>query len=277
MVADVPNAFVQTSIEDNNKGDRVIMKIRGSPVDMLLNLDEEKYEPFVLHEGNSKSIYVVMQKALYGMLQFALLYYKKFKKDIEQIGFKINPYDPCVTNRMINGSQHTIIWNLADIKSSHVDEQVNDDFLHWLQAMYTSDGIGQIKASRGLKHNYLGMTLDFTKRGELNLDMTDYITKMVEEFLVELKGTTKCAWTDGLFKTEMNAKKLDKHQAAIFHTFVMKRMFLCKRGRQDILPGIAFLTTRVTKPDENDWKKLVRIMTFLKMTQYDTATLCMDN
>jgi hypothetical protein len=96
MVADVPNAFVQTSIEDKSKGERVIMKIRGPLVDMLLNLDEEKYLPFVLHEGNNKILFVVMQKALYGMLQSALLYYKKFKKDIEQIGLKIDPYDPCV-------------------------------------------------------------------------------------------------------------------------------------------------------------------------------------
>jgi hypothetical protein len=74
-----------------------------------------------------------MQKALYGMLQSALLYYKKFKKDIEQIEFKINPYDPCVANRMINGRQHTITWHVDDIKSSHVAERVNDDFLHWLR------------------------------------------------------------------------------------------------------------------------------------------------
>jgi hypothetical protein len=149
------------------------MKIRGPLVDMLLNLDEEKYQPFVLHKGNNKILFVVMQKALYGMLQSALLYYKKFKKDIEQIGFKINPYDPCVANGMINGHQHTITWHVDDIKSSLVD--VNDDFLHWLEAMYASDGIGQITASRGLKHNYLGMTLDYSKKGELKLNMTDYI------------------------------------------------------------------------------------------------------
>ena len=67
--------------------------------------------------------------------------------------------------------------------------------------MYASDGIGQIKASRGLKHNYLGMTLDYSTKGELKLNMKEYITKMIEEFPVELTGTAKCAWTDGLFKT----------------------------------------------------------------------------
>jgi hypothetical protein len=34
--------------------------------------------------------------------------------------------------------------------------------------------------------------------------------------------------------------------------FVMKGMFLCK-CRQDIQPAIAFMATRVTKPNEGWW------------------------
>ena len=37
------------------------------------------------------------------MIITSILYYKKFKKDIESIGFKINPHDICVVNRMVNG------------------------------------------------------------------------------------------------------------------------------------------------------------------------------
>ena len=40
MTMDVPNAFVQTSIEDENE--KVIMKIRGQLVDMLLEIDYKK-------------------------------------------------------------------------------------------------------------------------------------------------------------------------------------------------------------------------------------------
>jgi hypothetical protein len=70
---------------------------------------------------------VVVLKALYGMLQSALLYYKKFRKDIEDIGFNVNPYDPCIANRMVNGKQHTIAWHVDDVKSSHIDKTVNDE------------------------------------------------------------------------------------------------------------------------------------------------------
>jgi hypothetical protein len=53
-----------------------------------------------------------MKKALYKMLQSSLLYYKKFWKDLEEQGCKINPYDLCVANRTIEGTQHMNTWHM---------------------------------------------------------------------------------------------------------------------------------------------------------------------
>jgi hypothetical protein len=49
--------------------------------------------------------------------------------------------------------------------------------------------------------------------------------------------------------------------------------FLCKGGHQDIQPAVAFMATRVTKPNEGDWKKLVKMMNFLKATKNNIATM----
>ena len=49
-------------------------------------------------------LYVRLLKAFYGLLRLALLFYKKLRGDLEKMGFEINPYDPCVANKMINGS-----------------------------------------------------------------------------------------------------------------------------------------------------------------------------
>jgi hypothetical protein len=121
MTADVPNALVQTDIDPKTKGERIIMKTRGPLVDMLVKLSPEIYSNLVQYEGKSKILYVLMTKALYGMLQSSLLYYKKFHKDIESIGFEVNPYNPCVANRIVNGKQHTVTWHVDDLKSSHVE------------------------------------------------------------------------------------------------------------------------------------------------------------
>ena len=49
-----------------------------------------------------------------------------------------------------------------------------------------------------------------------------------------------------------------------FHTFVAKGLFASKRAQPDIQPTITVLTTRVKGPTDGDWKKLMRLMKYLK-------------
>ena len=58
----------------------------------------------------------------------AILWYKEFKATLEKIGFKFNPYDPCVANRMVKHKQHTVRFHVDDLKSSHKDPSVNTKF-----------------------------------------------------------------------------------------------------------------------------------------------------
>jgi hypothetical protein len=96
------------------------------------------------------------------MLQSAMLFCNKLRKDIESVGFIVNPYNPCIANRTVNGHQHTVTWHVDDLKSSHIDSKVNDDFLIWLQNMY-GDKEPPVKAVRGKKHDYLGMSVSLRK------------------------------------------------------------------------------------------------------------------
>ena len=172
MTVDIPNAFVQTEMED--KEERIIMKIKGPLAEMLVRIEPEVYESYVIQEDNEKVVYVQVLKALYGMLQASLLFYKKLRKDLEEIGFKINPYDPCVANRIVSGKRHTITWHVDDLKSSHEDQKVNDEFHKWLEMKYGDKKLGRVRATRGKVHNYLGMTLDYTTPKKLKLSMKEY-------------------------------------------------------------------------------------------------------
>ena len=76
MTNDIPNAFIQTHLTaDPEDMDRVIMKITGVLVDMLVELAPEECGPFVVIENGKKVLYVRILKALYGMLAAALLWY----------------------------------------------------------------------------------------------------------------------------------------------------------------------------------------------------------
>ena len=207
------------------------------------------------------------------MLMSGLLFYKKFRKSVEGIGYEVNPYDPCIANKMINGKQHTISWHVDDVKSSHVDPKVNDNFQKWLQKEYGQ--VRRVTSCRGTKHDYLGMTLDYSSPGKVKIDMRDYVKTMIDEFPAKLRGTASTPANDKLFKTDLGSK-LGKLKAEAFHTFVAKALFLMKRSRPDIMPTVAFLCTRVREPTTYDWQKLVRMMDFLKRTKEESLTLESD-
>ena len=64
-----------------------------------------------------------------------------------------------------------------------------------------------------------------------------------------------------------------KRKAEVFHTWVAKALFLSKRSRLDIILTVAFLCTRVKGSDEDDWKKLIRLIRFLRSTKNLYLTL----
>jgi hypothetical protein len=250
-------------IKDGNE--RVKMKITGVLVDMMVEIDPETYGPFVVYERGRKVLYVLVLRAIYGMLQAALLWYKKFQKELEENGFIFNPYDPCVANRMVNGKQQCIRFHVDDLMSSHVDPKVNDDFLKWLNEMYGN--YGEVKATRGNTHDYLGMTLIF-KDKKVTVDMTDYVENMLAEFPLKLKKSETAMTPAGDNLLNFGAgKKLEKERAEIFHMTVARGLFLTKRARPDIQPTIAVLCTRVKEPNTSDWEKLVRMMKYLNGTR----------
>ena len=188
----------------------------------------------------------------------------------------MNPYDVCVANRIVKGKQHTITWHVDDVKSSHVDPKVNDDFYEWCVKMYGE--IGEVKNVRGKKHDYLAMILDYSEKGKLKVDMKYYIKAMVDDFPLDFgERQTTAPWNDKLFKVIEKEKKLNEKERKIFHTFVMKSMFLCKRARPDISPGITFLSGRVKEPNIGDWNKLVKVLVFLQSTIDDVLTLEADD
>ena len=277
LSADVPNAFIQAKMPKVKKGqDRVIMKITGVLVDLLVKLAPELYKDKVVIENGKRVLYVIVIQALYGMILAALLWYKRLRTDLEKIGFKFNPYDPCVANRKVRKKQQTIRFHVDDLKSSHEDPEVNDMFLSWLNKMYGTHG--EVKATRGKVHDYLGMTFDYTEKGKVKVDMSEYVTKMVSEFKEKYKLDHTAATPAGndLF-VQGAGEVLSGEQKDDFHTFVAKGLFACKRARPDIQPAIAVLTTRVAEPTTDDWKKLVRVMKYLNGSKEDVLTLRVDD
>ena len=64
------------------------------------------------------------------------MFYKRLRSDLKNMGFVVNPYGPCVANRMVNGSQMTVCWHVNDLKVSQVDENAVTAFALKLACLY---------------------------------------------------------------------------------------------------------------------------------------------
>ena len=268
-VVDIPNAFVQTAVED--KKDMAIIRLRGDLVDILVSIAPDVYKKFVMTDRKGSKVLIVQcQNALYGTMQASLLYYRKFTQSLIKIGFELNPYDPCVANKTIEGEQMTICFHVDDCKVSHCSSKVVDGIIEWRCKNYESifeDGSGAMTVSRGVVHKYLGMKLDYSTRGQVKITMIPYIDEILNAFDKadpNAKGVKSSAAPDNLFKIDDDCEKLSQAKAVQFHNIVAKTLYATKRARPDTCTAIAFLTTRVRAPDKDDWNKLTHLMKYLR-------------
>lgn len=139
------------------------MVLKGELCELMVKAAPELYTEYVIVGKNgTRMMYVEMQKALYGMLESALLFYLKLLDDLTKAGFKLNPYDPCVANKTVAGKQLTVAWHVDDLKISHENPAVVNRFIKYIDGIYPG-----VTIQRGKELEYLGMTLDYSVAGEL--------------------------------------------------------------------------------------------------------------
>ena len=116
------------------------MRLDGILAELMVKIAPKLYRKYVTTNTKGKPIlYVQLEKAVYGMMKSALLFYRKLVADLTSIGFDINPYDPCVANKIIDGKQLTICWHVDDLFIGHENPTVVTTFLEWLAKRYDTD------------------------------------------------------------------------------------------------------------------------------------------
>jgi hypothetical protein len=108
--------------------------------------------------------------------------------------------------------------------------------------------------SRGLVYDYLGMTLDYSTKGEVKVTLVDYLKGVLGDFPQEIAGSAPTPTSEHLFDVRPDEERttLNEDQARAFHHAVAQLLFAPSRSRKDIQTAVSFLTTRVKHPDEDD-------------------------
>jgi hypothetical protein len=188
------------------------------------------------------------------------------------MGFEINPYDPCVANKMVNRSQMTIRWHVDDLMISHLKQEEIMQVAQQIKDIYGKN----LKENVGTVHDYLGMTFDYSFDKKVQINMWDYVKKVKVEFPEEIMGVCATSANDYLFKVRENATKLNEELAEAFHHTVCQLLFAASRVRHDIQTAVSFLTTRVKDPGKDDRGKLVRVLKYLNGTWFMKLIMSAD-
>jgi hypothetical protein len=268
-IIDIPGAFMQVDMDE-----LVHMRLDGRMAELLVRIDPSKYEKYTVYENGKPVIYVILKKALYGTLRAALLFWRRLSEQLLKWGFTANPYDPCVVNKDINGKQCTILWHVDDLKISHVDRDVVTSVIDMVDAEFGKEA--PLTISRGKVHVYLGMTIDFSSDRKVRFSMIGYLEEILNDLPPEMDGENTTPAASFLFDVDDDCEKLDADASEFFHHNTAKLLFICKRARPDIQTAIAFLCTRVKGPDTDDYKKLTRVMKYLRATISIPLTLEAD-
>jgi hypothetical protein len=131
----------------------------GTLAELMVKTNPKLYQQYVILEKGRTVLYLQLQKALYGMMKSALLYYT----DLQEMGFEINPYNPSVANWTVKGTQMMIrCWHVDDSMMSHLSQNKNMKVVQGIKDIY----VKSLAETVGTMHDYLGMTFDysFTKK-----------------------------------------------------------------------------------------------------------------
>ena len=250
VTVDVEGAYLHADMTEE-----VLLKIEPTIASILVGIDKN-YEKFRLPD---QSLICKLNKALYGCIQSAALWYENIAKALSDFGFEKNPYQRCIFNKTMYGKQVTVRLYVDDLKISSEDRRGVDDVLSYLKRVYKN-----INVYDDDNIDYLGMDFDYSTEGVVKVSMKKIIEKVLEE--IQVDGTCRTPASNELFLVDETSELLPKDLKEKFHSVVALLLYLAKRARPDILTAISFLTTRVMNPTQQDWNKLLRIVKYLKGT-----------
>ena len=101
----------------------------------------------------------------------------------------------------------------------------------------------------------------------------------LDNFPEEITGRVETPAATHIFEVRSGKEQvmLDEPHAQAFQHFVAQLLFTSKRCRKDIQTEMTFLTTRVRATDEDDWKKLRRLLQYVNFTIWLPLILSVDN
>ena len=120
MIGDVGSAYLNAHMPMDDPAKILYMSIEKDVANEIIRQDTT-FAPFQRANG---TLVVRLNKALYGCIESAKLWYQEIAGTLTRHGFTANPRDVCIFNKMVSGIQITVAIYVDDLMMTSTDKKL---------------------------------------------------------------------------------------------------------------------------------------------------------
>ena len=212
-----------------------------------------------LPEGLQDNRLVRLKRALYGLREAPLLWYRRLRDYLVEIGFSISTVDPCLFTLNKNGEEILICVYVDDLFIASSSDSLTDYVKGKLCTEFPMKDLGTV-------NTFLGIS--FTKvSGGLLLHQRDYASKLVDKFQAQVPREFATPLPTDLTPSRNGDQGTMGWSADGYRSAVGGLMWLMCGSRPDLAFAVGWLSRYVANPSCFQYQMLSRVLGYVSRTR----------
>ena len=261
QVGDIPSAYLQAEHKPAN-GHPVHIIADKYTTSIIIDTFPE-YRDYALSNG---TMILRVEKAMYGLIESAWLWYKELEKHLLSIGYTVSSSDRALFYKKTFRDGVCVASNIASV---HVDDIAsaatpNADGLLLEQEFW--DTMEQkwpgIKRQSGPYYRHLSWNIhQDPDTMKITRSQRDYILELIQSSGIERERHLPCR--SNLLTSDPDSPLLSDEGISTYRSTLQKVAY-AREGRPDIDFPVSFLQSHQAHPTRQDWDDLAHLLGYLK-------------
>ena len=211
----------------------------------------------------------MLLKAIYGLVQAARQWWKKFKAELKKLGYYPSAADPCMFVRM-EPDDFSILMIYVDDGGIFGEMETIDEVLTALSKVFQMKRMGPLK-------NFVGAKLTLNEKEDtMWVTQPKLIKHMFNKFKDQLPArqvSIPAGLGSYVLRTQQKEALIPEDKQSMYRTGVGMLLYLVKLSRPDISNAVRELTKVLDGATEAHYKAMLRVMKYIMETESHGLTL----
>lgn len=206
--------------------------------------------------SNDKDQVCLLKRSLYGLKQSARVWNQTLHQVLIGGGFKQSDADQCLYTKIKGSGKCFILIYVDDLAIASNQNELLLECEKLLKNHFEIQNLGPIQ-------KYLGIEIERDKQGNFLINQSSYINEVASEFgLIDARNSPFPLSTG--YEKEVKSNELDNNEK--YQRLIGSLLYIATNTRPDIAASISILAQKTSRPTENDWIELKRVVRYLKGT-----------